>query len=507
MILPVKPITKIVQLVGLVRERVRSARDLGWSVKGTAPLIPDRNDPLTSKCGIKKRFAKAVPPVSRKTLRKFRSFVRLWIRKNLQPLPADENYDFEKWLDSAKYPAWRKNELRKAKVDFPEKHHYKCKMFAKSEFYREPKHQRKINARSDAMKAYFGPLFKPIERELYKLPYFMKHIPLEDRATAIKEFIEVQGGQYVGTDHTAFEAHMTNKLMDCIEMELYTYMLSNHPDSTDVYGQMRKALCTLQHCQSRTRDGSYREDVFTEARMSGDMCTSLGNGFTNLMVMSYICKEKGWVMPLRGVVEGDDGLFLVSGEIPTEKDFQNVGFEIKMEKATSIGSAGFCQIFFAEVGHNLVDPIYSILRSGWTYSKLLNCKQSVLNRLTRSKALSLVCECPQNPITGKLALKMLSLTNGLEHIDFSVYENAYWANRISLSNVHECIRRAKLGPSLMDRHFVSEKWGISVDEQLILEDYISRIDSISQLDHPILTLHVDERFPYWAWSNYALSIS
>ena len=100
-------------------------------------------------------------------------------------------------------------------------------------------------------------------------------------------------------------------------------------------------------------------------RMSGEMCTSLGNGFSNLMLMLFACHRIG--SKCTGVVEGDDGFFVCSPRAPTSKEFKEIGFTIKMERHDSLTTASFCGIVFDTIDKiNVTDPMEVLIGFGWS---------------------------------------------------------------------------------------------------------------------------------------------
>jgi hypothetical protein len=198
--------------------------------------------------------------------------------------------------------------------------------------------------------------------------------------------------------------------MNICEMQLYAYMTKLAPNHKNFIDMIKRAMLSKQRCNLNNAHASARMHTF--ARMSGDMCTSLGNGFTNLMVMNFISHLKGWNECV-GIVEGDDGLFRISGEVPTSEEFAQLGFTIKAEIHREIGEAGFCQIFCTEELHNLVDPRKILLRGGWTTTSSMHKKE--LGCFTRAKAFSLICEAPRNPITVSMGKWLLRATRGKKH--------------------------------------------------------------------------------------------
>lgn len=470
------------------------ARSLGWDVKGTGILVPDFNDTDTMLKAARKRVMRASPISRPGMLRQFRSFVRVWVRKNLTPLSPECDLSFETWIENTKYPAWRKNQLRESRKDFLEEYDFRNKSFIKREAYREPKHARWINSRSDAFKCASGPLFHAIESEVYKHPAFVKHIPVAERSRYIKELLERPGSKYMATDHTSFEAHFTPEVMKACEMQLYWYMISGLPEEHE-FVKMLDAIAAEQHC------GNRHAAFLTFARMSGDMCTSLGNGFTNLMIAMFLAERKGWKECV-GVVEGDDGLFVVSGDIPTEQDYEDLGFRIKLDVYDRVCDAGFCGIHQAEdEPENLIDPAWSLVRSGWTMSKWMHAGPEKMKILSRAKALSLLCEAPSNPITCRLALWIERATRGVADVPKMLDEDWWWMEQCLSANLSQCIARAQAGPTMNQRIYVAEKWHISVEDQIELENYFDRLDQIQQIDHPLAFRIVCDAYPWCAWAH------
>lgn len=79
--------------------------------------------------------------------------------------------------------------------------------------------------------------------------------------------------------------------------------------------------------------------------MSGDMCTSLGNGFSNKMKAEFLAYKAGGTID--GFVEGDDGLFVTNFELRSS-DYEKLGFTIKIEEIADPCEASFCGMIFGE---------------------------------------------------------------------------------------------------------------------------------------------------------------
>jgi hypothetical protein len=469
-------------------------RSLGWHVEGFAPLIPDYKDLDTQRYGAIKRFAKSVPQIDSSLLREFRSFVRSWLNRNLVPIPHDEDLSFDTWIELTNYPRWRKDQLCLARVDVLSPRDFNCRSFIKRESYFIPKHARWINSRTDAFKAYSGPYFAAIEKRLFNLDCFIKHVCVSDRSKFVYDKLFEVGAKYLETDHTAFEAHFVPKFVMACEMQLYSYMLAFVPNSYEVIGNIKEALTMVQKCSTSMMVTK------TCARMSGDMCTSLGNGFSNLMLMSFAAHKYGW-SELCGVVEGDDGLFKIDGEIPDSSFFERLGFEIKMEIHDSINEAGFCSLYFSDDSFdNIINPLECLLRSGWTMSCQLHGGHGLMDVLSRTKAMSILCESPTTPIVCKMALWILRSTSHISRIEIDNDPNRWWLNQLDFSNLDLSIAKAKIGPTMGQRLFVELKYGISVGVQFEIEHYFDKLVGIQPIRCPNLISLLVNEYPWWAWS-------
>lgn len=80
-----------------------------------APISWDTNDNITTVRGYLTRLLRDVPIPDTKCVRRFKTFVRKWVRTNL---PRNiQTYDFESWLERTGYNECRKEQLRKVYDD------------------------------------------------------------------------------------------------------------------------------------------------------------------------------------------------------------------------------------------------------------------------------------------------------------------------------------------------------------------------------------------------------
>lgn len=375
-------------------------------VPGTAPICLDSNDPATIVDGVKSRLFRKRPTISPSRLGKFKSFVRRWVKQYLSPL--ETVMSFEEWIESAPYSGQRKTELRRTydeiKGHCPSKASQRISSFIKTEGYPEFKHARPINSRCDQFKVFTGPYFKQIEKSVFGLKWFIKHVPVAERPIHLRK-LEQFGRKYVASDYSAYEGSFLPEILMACECILYRYMLGNFPGMADF-------ICSVISGKNVLH---FRRGVSVSTlghRMSGDMCTSLGNGFTNLMVWFFLMEEMGvseneW----EGFVEGDDGIFAYPDYVSvSESLYEDLGFIVKLQHVASPEDASFCGIIGVD-GQNLRNPFEFAQNFGWT-STDIGARPAKLKSLLRAKALSAVYETPQCPIVRSYAQWALKHTRG-----------------------------------------------------------------------------------------------
>lgn len=387
------------------KPRVFMQRSLGVHTQFTALPMADSSWPGSQVAAVKKRLGTAVPSANPLKMRRFRSFVRIWLRKHLTPLHT--RVSFEEWIAHAPYPEHRREELRRVWegcCGVLGTKHYKLNSFVKTETYGSYKYPRAINSRHDVFKCFTGPLFHAIEQALFQDPHFVKFVPVAERPRFIRDRLG-DWKHYIATDYSSFEALFTPELLRSCELQLYSYMGSLC--YKDVVAVLHSALPGWNKMKF-----SAVTAMVKGVRMSGDMCTSLGNGFTNLMVMLFICQERG--INVDGVVEGDDGLF-GTDEVPPVEDFTDMGLKIKLAAHSDVGLAGFCKQYFdKDVCQNVVDPVELLCKFGWTHSNKRCGKRKVLQGLLRAKAFSLRSLMPSAPVAASLWRYALRITSGVE---------------------------------------------------------------------------------------------
>jgi len=369
----------------------------------------------------------------------------------------------------------------------------RVKTFVKDEFYSEFKHPRMINSRDDLYKIAVGPIFKLIEKEVFSLDWFIKKIPINQRPDYIYQRVYRAQQKYIATDYTAYESHFTKEIMEACEFELYRYMVDLLPEKH----QFMQLLSALK--SKNLICGNFFNYTVDATRMSGEMNTSLGNGFSNLMFMLFACSEVG-AFNVTGVVEGDDGLFVMDGPRPTSETFKNMGLTIKLEVCESISTASFCGLIFDEEDLiNISNPIEDLQTFGWSDKKYSNAGSNKLKGLLRSKSLSMLYQYQNAPIYQALARYGIRMTEGVRAISsshYNTYERDVIQEAYCFYNKHSHI--AHKAVPIRTRLLMEREFGISVETQLRIERYLDSLTDIQPLVIPLVSFvsHDDAKKMY-----------
>jgi hypothetical protein len=484
--------------------------------------IAQANGLLNQECGLGYRLCRHMPKVDLKVLKAFATYVcyLLW---SLFPDPISANYDFspKAWTEKTHYPLWRCVQLLLLVPYIPDiltseffRNFGACKAFIKLENYTngtvfefgDYKPPRVISSRTDHVKVAIGPIIKAIEEQVYQCPYFIKHVPIPDRPRYITEHVETTGCEYMASDYTSFECGFTPAFMHVCEFALYRHMLRKCPKQLENICAFEKQCTGKNHV--RLSDVSC---YMNARRQSGEMTTSLGNGFSNLAMTAFLLHTRIDIRDLRCVVEGDDGLFAIPHQyrgLVDPKCYESLGFMIKSEWHDVVNEASFCGIVYGiQDKINLTNPVDELLSVGWSLGENIHASNSRLSALLVAKTYSLIYEYSGCPIIYKLA-RWLARANGLKFDPRIMQANSwsYW-DRIKVSDLFRYLKNTKrtlssmlaIQPTIDSRLLMEKVYGVTVSDQLAMEAYFDKQKTIHPIDLPILASYLSPMASGGTW--------
>lgn len=392
------------------------------------PWMADTSHPHTVKQGVLKRmFSKLSVQINPERMRRFRSFVRIYIRTHYTPIDSKADTSINTWLESTNYTQSEKEDLIrewvKYKDEFPEmrvtkkqwKKYFYIKCFPKVESYptpsseKEKKECRGIYARSDFSKVYFGPYAKLMEKAVYyanrsdadyKID-FAKKIQPDDMINYLTTNYEGHT-QFIQTDFSSFEGSFTPELMKSCELQLYSFLLRDFPNVLETFRRLAGKNYIRSKYFYATQEG---------CRMSGEMVTSLANGFTNAMVHLFLAHEYNYTLH-KGIVEGDDGVFAFGRNgVPTAEQYSELGFIIKTETKRSVWETKFCSLVFDQKNQSKQYCPYEFLaRINWSsHAFATSTKVQRRRQLLVMKAFSYLAQFPRCPVVAVISYQILQL--------------------------------------------------------------------------------------------------
>lgn len=205
--------------------------------------------------------------------------------------------------------------------------------------------------------------------------------------------------------------------------------------------------------------------------MSGEMCTSLGNGFTNSMVIRFI-KMKMKEEADRHKVEGDDG---ISATMKTLREdlFKRLGLNIKIQTFEELCMASFCGQVFDEADTILTSPVRAIVLMPWIGSQYMFAKKSKQLGIFKSKCLSYLWQYNGCPIIMPYCLRMLDLLTGVAPRNIW---KGYWMSRMKELMGGDFVPREITADG---RRICHDLYHIPVRDQVRIEEEISRLTEIT----------------------------
>lgn len=464
---PVKEFTAVLDTNLL--DRTPIAVSLGPILEGVCRPKADNCDGYSQLAGASKRVCRQPFGRRKHVARRFAAFVKKWLKDNVTPIDWTLDVNLEDYLAESHYSEARKQQLRNASFERDpatfDLAYRQAKCFIKDESYGEFKAPRWIMSRCEAFKAEFGPYIHFAEKEIYKMKYFVKHLTPEQRISRLCEMDQF-GATFWTTDHSSFEAAMTVETMCICEIALLDHLYGKHPQYETLRKNIDSVVGRKNHlvCSHAVIDG-------IEARMSGDNHTSLGNGFTNLMAISFALHEIG-VAEFDALIEGDDAVFSSYGKKVEKKDFNRIGFDVKMLEGPVAPEQGFCGLIADHITKEAITEPYKVLLNfGWTSKQYLFSSDDTMKALVRAKALSYGFMYPSCPVLSAFFKRMLLLTSDVTHYKMlRVIKNAkmdLYQRQKMLRAIHSKIVFSE--PTARTRQLFSHVFAISIDEQKEME--------------------------------------
>lgn len=457
------------------------AVSLGCHLEGAAMPHADPNDTETMLAGCFKRLGAKIPTVDDGMMKKLHAFVIKHLDEHMPTLSPDVEISYEKWRRTTTYPEWRKKELdvqyEQLLIHGLREEDFFCNSFGKDEFYEEYKHQRLINSRSDRFKVFAGPWIRAVEEVVYKDPWFIKHVPVDRRPQYLTDRLGPGHRYFFGTDYSSFECSIIKKLLG-VEFLLYKHVLRwimNSKWFIDEYSKIKNT--------NKLRFFLFIIKMLG-IRMSGEMSTSLGNGFINKMVVLFLCELRN--IKVTGCVEGDDGIFSTSNdEFPTVEDFAKLGLNVKIQMSDTLGDTSFCGLIFAKEDMiNITDPRAELATFGWANQKYLRSSNKKLKALLRCKSLSMIHQYPGCPILQELALYGLRITEDVSNGKLLkvIKEQSTWIRDQGLKAFNDIKNLPYKATPSATRELMERRFGITVQQQIKIERLLKAKNDLTPIN-------------------------
>lgn len=450
------------------------------------PPRPDPGHTATTAGGALKRMGYKPPPRNRQYKRLFAKFVYRWCKQHLQPLTDTDIMTVPEWLESTDYSSARKTELlelwTRNQKQPNRKVLQKVKMFIKDETYPEYKYPRLINSRVDIAKCLFGPLVAAVSSRVFSLPQFIKTVPVNQRPQVLIDNLLLEGEDYEATDYTSYEAHFDEHTMAITQKILFKHMVSTC--GPEMKSRAKLFLSTVSGINRIV--GKLISFNIRATRCSGEMDTSLDNGFTNAMNIEFLAWLNG--CSVKYFVEGDDGIarYYPPEKAPKEQQFKDLGYLIKIVKSKDLSDLSFCgQVFDVDEKIVVTDVSEQCYRLGWTNSRYVCANHDTLKQLLKARGYSLCYQYNGCPILGVLGRRILELTHDVT-IENRIIDNYDLYHKKLLTEALKNVPEA-ISPGPNTRLLVERLYGVPVEQQLEIEQRISTMQLGAQtlgLPHP-----------------------
>jgi len=455
-------------------------------------MIPDLNSLVSHVTGAIGRYGRKMPDAEPERRQRFLRFAKAFIpRKFIPPdlKSVTTRRLFEDWLAHTPYSAKRKIQLRALREEIEQVGLKPAQMkeivdslaFTKWEGWDEPKWPRMINSPSDYTKVILGPIIHAIDEALYDKgnvdSYFVKGKDPRDRAPMLLELFG--NDPVIETDFTSMEAHHYAEFNEAVAFG-FAHMLRAMP-----HRNMEKRLIMRMIRGSNRSFFSTCTVSVDQKLMSGVLWTSSANGLLDLLLLLFLKFD----VPGRSLeetvdlalqerrlrVEGDDGIMAASAAQAADMEISaaKLGLILKPVAHRNFTEASFCStVCSADELIILPDPC-KVLRKFFVLPPGLRlCRESAHFSQMRAKALSYAYLYHDTPVVGELAHRVCELTRSY---DISKVLRTGWNHDDYISQaLSDRDRWVKKRPavSMTSRLLVEKRFGLTVNEQLLMESQI-----------------------------------
>jgi hypothetical protein len=506
---PLDPGAKLKRWKPRIKNRIPSAEKMGLTVSACVPPKLDTQHTETLFAGCQHRQACTVPPVTAtlKEQKELRRFVFLFLKKFVSQLKPEDVESYEVWAQRQKDDRDSLDRANKEQEKYlpgqklPERF-TDAACFGKDEHYPEVKPARGIAGRSLHIKCRYGRFMAALDRVLGKLKFLVKGLNASEIRGRMLEMFRTTD-EFAENDFSSFEASITTKIIRLCECQLFRHVFQH---------VMPKELVD-EICNDAAGKHVFRYKGFSVTiagrRRSGDLWTSSGNAFTNLMLICFCLWKMGITFDqMRVLVEGDDSIVQIK-DIETycglfERISGAFGFRSKVCTSPMLATTSFLQKRTTPDGRYELKDWRKILATfGWSKQKHVGMSRAKLLVLFRARSYSLAYQFPRHPILYALAKSCLRLTAGVKlpmewlRKQLDLYEFEVLERSVSFFRDDRLFEGDDMcpPPDLAVRSWYALCFATPVNVQLYLEQLLlSQTDPFATLFSPVLNSLMD---PLW----------
>lgn len=486
-------------------------RALGIEDENLAMPFPDVEDAKSQIFGVLKRLAVKLPHVCLNVHKRMLLFIPRFFGLFFRPLTDDQIMDPMVWIETRPYTMARKQEHKDAWLAGEPENPCDTFMWVKKEPYDGYKHLRFICPMKDWTKMFMGPIATELDKQVFRLPCFIKKIPAANRVEYLEQLLDRQFSLISEADVTSMEAHMRKRRAKWLLtlVELFTKDLQKG----EKYRYMLKKIVGYG---KRTRSEAKNFVVKRLKRLcSGMNETSVFNSLLSVMLHYFILEDKFGVDlqkicdnlndqrieelmyetnigPARLGSEGDDKIAAEEpGQQMTEQIYLEYGMACVPRHRQNIWGSDFCTMVFTQDHIMVTDVLYTYVTFGYGGISYLNVSNQRIDELIRARAMSLFHQYENCPVLHELARYAIRIT---DHIDMTrFFKKRNWGiSQYEYDQMNEAYlyfqKRLEEKPftevqcPINTRLMVETLYNVTVDMQLEAESKLAKMDEKQQLN-------------------------